>query len=88
MLQASSSWAHVLFDTGASHSFISMLFSSMLGLEYEPLEYVLSVGVPLGRDCELSFRCGSVRINIGGRQFLADLIIMPMDQFDAILGMD
>ena len=88
MLLVSSSWAHVLFDTGASHSFISMLFASMLGLEYEPLESTLSMGVPLGRDCEFSFWCGSVRIDIEGRQLLANLVIMPMDQFDVILGMD
>ena len=55
-----SSWAHTLFDTGASHSFIFVLFASMLGLELEPLDSTLSVGVPLGRDCELSYRYSSV----------------------------
>ena len=45
MLLVSSSSAHNLFDTNASHSFISMLFASMLRLEYEPLESTLSVGV-------------------------------------------
>ena len=58
MLLVSSSWAPILFDTGAPHLFISMLFVSMFGLECEPLESALSVGVPLGRDCELSFQCG------------------------------
>ena len=47
MVLVSSSWAHTLFDTGASHSFISVLFKSMLGLEYEPLDSTLSIGVPL-----------------------------------------
>ena len=88
MLLVSSSWAHILFDAGASHSFISMLFVSMLRLEYEPLESTLSVGVPLGRDCELSFQCSAVRIDVGGRRFLADLIVMPMDRFYVILVMD
>ena len=60
----------------------------MLGLEYEPLEFTLSVGVPLGRNCELSFRCSSVRINIDDRHCLADLIIMPMERFDVIRGLD
>ena len=88
MLLVSSSCAHVLFDTSTSHSFISMLFVSMLRLEYEPLESTLSVGVPLGRDYELSFQCSAVRIDVGGQRFLADLVVMPMDQFDVILGMD
>ena len=64
MILVSSSWAHALFDASASHSFISALFARMLGLEYEPLDSVMSVGVPLGRDCELSHRCSSVRIEI------------------------
>ena len=88
MLPISSSLAHVLFDMGASHSFICMLFASILGLEYEPLESTLSVGVSLGRDCELFFQCGSVWIDIRGRWLLVDLIIMPMDRFDVILGID
>ena len=88
MLLVSSSWAHVLFDTGASHSFISMLFVSMLGLEYESLKSTLSMGVPLGRDCELSFQYSTVWIDIGGRRFLVDLIILSMDRFDVILGMN
>ena len=77
-----------MFDTGASYSFISALFVSILGLEFETLDSVMSVGVPLGRDCELSYGCSSVRIEIGGRRFLADLVIIPMEQFDMILGID
>ena len=52
---------------GASHSFISMLFTSILGLEYEPLEFALCVDVPLDTDCELSFWCGSIQIDIEER---------------------
>ena len=63
----SSYWAHTLFDTGASHSFISILFVNMLGLEYELLDSTFSMGVPLGRDCELSYCCGSVHIEIDRR---------------------
>ena len=62
MILVSSSWAHTLFDTGASHSFISILFASILGLEHELLDSTLSVGVLLGQDCELSYYCSSVRI--------------------------
>ena len=60
----------------------------MLGLEYEPLNSVISIGVPLGWDCELSHRFSLVRIEIDRRRFLADLIVMPMERFDVILGMD
>ena len=48
MVLVSSSWAHTLFNTSESHLFISVLFVSMLGLEYEQLDSTLSVGVLLG----------------------------------------
>ena len=64
MVLVFNSWAHTLFDTSASHSFIPVLFANMLGLKHESLDSTLSVGVPLGRDCELSYRCSSVRIEI------------------------
>ena len=44
MVLVSSSWAHTLFDIGASLSFIPVLFAGMLGLECEPLVSTLSVG--------------------------------------------
>ena len=65
LVLVSSSWAYILFNTGASYSFISIFLASMLSLEYEPLDSTLSMGVPLGRDCELSYRCGSMNIEIG-----------------------
>ena len=64
MVLVFSSCAHTLFDTGASHSFISVLFAGMLGLEYEPLDSTLTVRRPLGRDFELSYWYGSLRIEI------------------------
>ena len=67
MVLVSSSWAHTLFDTSASHSFISILFASMLGLEHELLDSTLSVRIPLGRDYELSYCCSSVCIEIDRR---------------------
>lgn len=63
----SSSWAHVLFDDGESYSFISVLFVNMHGLDFETLDLVTSVGVPLGKDCDLSFGYSLVHIEIGGQ---------------------
>ena len=42
MILCFSTWPHVLFDPGATHSFISTSFASMLDIEYVPLlHYVL-----------------------------------------------
>ena len=54
----------MLFDTDASHSFVSVLFASILKLEYEKLDSNLSVGVLLGKDYKLSFKCNLVCIEI------------------------
>ena len=67
MVLVPSSWAHVLFDTGESHYFIYALFASILGLEFETLDSVMSMGVLLGRDCKLSYGCSFVRIEIYGQ---------------------
>ena len=41
-------WARVLFNYGASHSFIAALCVKELGLEVETLEKPLHVSSPLG----------------------------------------
>ena len=79
MVIVSSSWTHTLFDIGSSNSFVLVLFASMLGLEYEPLDSTLSMEVPLGRDYELSYCYSSVHIEIDQQRFLADLIVMSME---------
>ena len=81
-------WARVLFDYGASHSFIDALCVKELGLEVETLENPLHVSSPLGtrvridhiyRDCELEI----LRILL-----TVDLRVMDISEFDVILGMD
>ena len=60
----------------------------MVGLDLETLGLMMSVGVLLRRDYELSFGYSSICIEISGRRFLADLVVMPMEWFNVILGMD
>ena len=43
-----NSWARVLIDTGASHSFIASSFALALGLEVEVLDPMLLLDIPLG----------------------------------------
>ncbi|KAL5831551.1 hypothetical protein ACOSQ4_016905 [Xanthoceras sorbifolium] len=88
MVLISRSWAHALFDTGASHSFISLLFANTLGLGFENLSMPLSLETPLGKAHDLTVCCKSVSIRIDDRRFSDDLIVMPMGQFDVIFGMD
>ncbi|XP_021758488.1 uncharacterized protein LOC110723439 [Chenopodium quinoa] len=77
----------VLFDSGASHSFISKKVVRSLGLE-SPESVSLDVSIPSGevRSCLRLFL--SVPISISRVEFLADLIEFNMNDFDVILGMD
>ena len=47
MFFLSSLWAKILFDSGASHSFIAASCVEELGLEVETLEKLLYVSSPL-----------------------------------------
>ena len=84
----SHSWAQVLFDTGASHSFISMLFASVLQLSVDTHDPPLTLSTPMGGIAEVSMICRSCCIVLGDHRLSADLFVLPMAGFDVILGMD
>src|SRR5512135_3023981 len=79
--------ATVLFDSGATHSFLSMSFAGNHGIEVEDLRRPLMVSTPSNQ--ALSLQCSpSVRIEIKGVPFLANLILLESKDLDVILGMD
>ena len=53
MFLLSRIWVRILFDSGASHSFIAASCVEELGLEVETLEKPLCVSSPLGTRAEL-----------------------------------
>jgi Retroviral aspartyl protease. len=79
--------ATVLFDSGATHSFLSMSFVGNHGMEVEDLRRPLMVSTPSNRALSLQ-RCPSVRIEIQKVPFLANLILLESKDLDVILGMD
>ncbi len=82
------SCATTLFDTGATCSFISSSYVNTLGIETTPLDKILSVSTPLGAKTDLTCVCKDCDVRIAGRVMPADLILLPMKNFDVILGMD
>jgi len=80
--------ARILFDSGASHSFISRAFMCLLGLAPAVLKDPLSVATPLGESSVLDRVCRSCAVSLDDLQFTADLIVLPMLEFDIIFGMD
>ena len=80
--------AFVLFDSGASHSFIFSEFVELAALESAPLGYEMCFSTLVGK-----FVIVDSVISTGDLCFLGcclhtTLIIMPMSDFDVILGMD
>jgi hypothetical protein len=79
--------ATVLFDSGASHSFIATSFVEKHGIPSTPLGIPLVTRTP-GSDLLCQLKCSQVRIHLSGVVFLADLTVLPSKGIDVILGMD
>ena len=82
-----SNIALVLFDSGASHSFISRAFVDKNKLPTESLSGSIRVNSP-GGELIASEGCRNLTIEIGAHRFLAHLIILESQGIDVILGMD
>ena len=79
--------ASVLFDSGATYSYISTQFVAKQKVPTVLLKTPTLTTSPLGTyKCTLG--CQRVSILIEGVQFLADLVVLPSDGIDLILGMD
>ena len=78
----------MLFDSGASHSFVTASFVIELGLEVVTLEEPLYVSSPLGITARIGMICRGCELEISRTLLTVDLRIMDMSEFDVILGMD
>ncbi|KAL8118489.1 hypothetical protein AgCh_016131 [Apium graveolens] len=79
---------NVLFDSGASKSFISMNCVNKLQLMLEDLDEPLTIEVANKNKVHVSQFCPKCSIEISGYTFPADLIPFELGDFDVILGMD
>jgi hypothetical protein len=87
MFLASSHPATVLFDSGASHSFISSSFVVRHQLPITIMRQTMLVSSP-GGEMRTKHICPAISITIRGVDFLANLIVLDSKGIDIILGMD
>ncbi|XP_073014570.1 uncharacterized protein [Primulina eburnea] len=80
--------AYVLFDCGATHSFMSKRFAKKLGCKPEKLNEPFRIATPTSRAIETHEIHRDCKISINNQTFSADLIQLIMVDFDIILGMD
>jgi len=79
--------ALILFDPGATHSFISISFTLENEMPSFPLEKPYVVESP-GAKMKSQTKTNEVEIDIHGEKFKANLIHLQLRDLDVILGMD
>jgi hypothetical protein len=87
MFLAISHPASILFDSGASHSFISSTFVAKHHLPMSIMKHPILVS-SLGGDMRTQHICLAISIIIRGLDFLANIIILDCMGIDIILYMD
>ncbi|GFS29227.1 hypothetical protein Acr_00g0005870 [Actinidia rufa] len=80
--------AHVLMDSGSTHSFVSNSFERYLTTSPVSLEYELSVSLPSGDTMSCDRVYSSCEIRVNDVPMYVDLIPLEIHGFDVILGMD
>jgi hypothetical protein len=78
----------VLFDSGATHSFISSSYVKLCSLTTKPLELNMCMTTPVGDTITCRKGVSNCPIVIEGRVLPAKLAVFGMLGFDVILGMD
>ncbi|KAA3473518.1 RVP_2 domain-containing protein [Gossypium australe] len=77
-----------LIDPGSTHSYICMKLVSIMSMPIEPTGFVIRVSNPLGKYVLVDRVCKGCPLTIRGHCFPVDLMLLPFDEFDVILGMD
>jgi hypothetical protein len=87
MFLASSHPTTVLFNSGASHSFITSSFVSKHNLLIANMKHTMLVSSP-GGEMRTKHICPAISISLRGVNFLLNLILLDFKGIDIILGMD
>lgn len=80
--------ARILFVYGTTHCFISMTFACYASEKIEPLRYYLSIATHMADSMMMNRMYKSCLISLGDRDFLVDLLLIKMHDFDIILEMN
>nr|GEZ53640.1 reverse transcriptase domain-containing protein [Tanacetum cinerariifolium] len=77
-----------MFDTGADRSFVSTTFSSQIDITPTTLGHYYDVELADGRIIGLNTIIGGCTLNLLNHLFDIDLMLVELDSFDIIIGMD
>jgi len=77
-----------LYDFGATHSFLSITCVERLGLRVRKLQCELVVSTPASGLVRTSSLCAWCPVEVEGRRYKVNLIWLPLQELEVILGMD
>ncbi|XP_050896449.1 uncharacterized protein LOC127103225 [Lathyrus oleraceus] len=77
-----------IIDTGVTHSFISLECVMGLGLKLSPLVGSMVIDTPTNGSVTTALVCSSFPFTIYGKNFVMDLVCLPLHQINIILGMN
>ena len=86
-LRVNSVKALVLFDSGSSFSCVSLDFANRANMSRQEISQPVRVSSPGGVLSCITV-CLGCDISIDDEDFTANMFILPLQPFDAILGMD
>ncbi|GJZ15818.1 putative reverse transcriptase domain-containing protein, partial [Tanacetum coccineum] len=81
-------YATILFDTGADRSFVSNTFSALIDITPTTLENHYDVELADGKIIGVNTIIRGCTLNFMNHPFNIDLMPVPLDSFDIIIGMD
>ena len=77
----------ILFDSSASHSFISSKFGAKVGLNFCHTKGSYMISTPSGKVASNQM-VRTTLLKLGSKTISTDLILLPLEGMDVILGMD
>ncbi|WVZ80799.1 hypothetical protein U9M48_028250 [Paspalum notatum var. saurae] len=77
----------VLFDSGASHTFISRSYATKHGYHIDNMRAKYHITAP-GSPIDMNQIVRHLRLCIGTKDFYVDSVVLPNQRIDIILGMD
>ena len=80
--------AHALIDPSSPHSHVSIYFASRFRGPPEPLDQPFWFDTLMGESLLVNFVYRSCVVTVNGKDFIVDLIVLDLVDFDAILGKD
>ncbi|KAL5578042.1 hypothetical protein UlMin_019741 [Ulmus minor] len=79
---------HVLFDSGATHSFVSSVCASKMNRVKQSITRMFRTSLPSGDILVSTHWLRAILVLMSNRELYVDLIMLNLHDYDVILGMD